>query len=100
MVAIPRIVGVRDPTDPFTHKIHKAIYGQKGFDAEVFLERYRRHNREVREYFKDRPDDLLEMDMDSGQNWDELCRFLGKPVPACAYPREFVTKVGGMNVHA
>lgn len=81
-------------TDPFTHKIHKAVYGQKGFDAEIFLARYRRHNAEVREYFKDRPEDLLVMDMDFNPGWDGLCRFLDKPAPECEYPREFVTGRG------
>ncbi len=72
-------------TDPFTHKIHKVLYGQKGFDAELFLERYRRHNAEVLEYFKDRPDDLLVMDINK-DGWWALCRFLGKPVPSMDYP--------------
>ena len=31
-----------------------------------FLARYRRHNAEVREHFKDRPNDLLVMDIDAG----------------------------------
>ncbi len=78
-------------TDPFTHKIHKAIYGQKNFDADIFLARYRRHNAEVRGYFKDRPNDLLDMDMDANPGWEALCRFLDKPTPVCPYPREFVT---------
>jgi hypothetical protein len=78
-------------TDSFTHKIHKAIYGQKHFDAEIFLARYRRHNAEVREYFKHRPDDLLVMDMDSNPGWLDLCNFLDKPIPDCVYPTAFIT---------
>lgn len=77
--------------DPFTHKIHKAVYGTKGFDEAIFRERYRRHNSEVREYFKDRPNDLLVMDMDSNPGWQDLCKFLNKPVPGVGYPRAFVT---------
>lgn len=76
-------------TDPFTHKIHKALYGQRGFDAEIFLARYRQHNAEVLEYFKRRKD-LLVMDMDRGAGWSQLCGFLGKTRPAVEYPREFV----------
>ena len=78
-------------TDPFTHRVHKLLYGQKVFDAEVFLARYRRHNAEVTEYFKDRPNDLLVMDMDAGAGWTEICPFLGKPVPTVPYPRAFTT---------
>ena len=73
-------------TDPFTHQVHKLLYGQKGFDAQVFLERFRRHNAEVREYFKNRPGDLLEFDVD-GAAWDPLCAFLGKQIPSEDYPR-------------
>ena len=73
-------------TDPFTHKIHKFIYGQKHFDREIFLERYRSHNKEVIEYFKSRPEDLLIMDMSHQDGWFELCRFLDKHIPNVPYP--------------
>jgi hypothetical protein len=95
-------------TDPFTHQVHKLVYGQKGFDAEIMLARYRRHNAEVREYFKDRPNDLLEMHMDGGDErtpqgervryprppagWPELCAFLNRPIPDRPYPRKFITQ--------
>jgi hypothetical protein len=79
-------------TDPFTHKVHKALYGQKGFDEEIFRARYRRHNAEVMEYFKDRPLDLLIMDMEKDTGWQELCPFLNKPIPAEDYPKAFVTR--------
>jgi hypothetical protein len=69
---------------PISNQLHTALYGQKDFDALVFLERYRRHNAEVREYFKDRPNDLLVMDIDAG--WSDLCTFLGSPVPNVPYP--------------
>jgi hypothetical protein len=78
-------------TDPFTHKIHREVYGQKGFDPGVFLARYRQHNHEVLEYFRDRPQDLLVMNMSEGAGWRELCGFLGVPVPSARYPLEFAT---------
>ena len=78
-------------TDPFTHKIHKEVYGQKGFDETIFLNRFRQHNAEVMEYFKGRPNDLLVMDMDEGAGWPELCRFLQKPEPSVPYPRKMRT---------
>jgi hypothetical protein len=87
-------------TDPFSHQIHKEIYGQRNFDPTVFLERYRRHNIEVREYFKDRPNDLLIMEMSSiaeGQaydGWPKLCQFLGQPIPTAPYPIKFQTVFG------
>lgn len=73
--------------DPFTKIIHKAVYGQLGFNAELMLRKYREHNATVLEYFKDRSNDLLVMDMGSNTaHWSELCKFLGVPVPKCAYP--------------
>lgn len=71
-------------SDPFSHALHKIVYGQKGFDADVMLERYRRHNAEVREYFAGRSDDLLVTRAADG--WEKICRFLGKPVPSMPYP--------------
>jgi hypothetical protein len=82
-------------TDPFSHKIHKAIYGQKGFDEAIFRARYRRHNAEVREYFADRPQDLLIMHMDRQPGWTGLCRFLNRPTPAAPYPEAFATRNHG-----
>lgn len=79
--------------DPFTHKAHKLLYGQKGFNAELFLERYRRHIDEVFEHFGDRLDDLMVMDMDDPccGGWTSLCGFLDKPIPAVPYPHAFKT---------
>jgi hypothetical protein len=79
---------------PFSNTIHKALYGQKYFDALVFLERYRRHNAEVLDYFKDRPNDLLVMDMDKNAGWKELCGFLGGTIPSCPYPKAYPTRHG------
>jgi hypothetical protein len=80
--------------DPFTHKAHKLLYGQKGFDAELFLNRYRRHNAEVFDYFerRGRMDDLCILDMGTENAWPELCRFLGKPLPDVPYPVAFKTE--------
>lgn len=78
--------------DPFTHRVHQMLYGRKDFDEGVFLERYRRHNAEVREYFRGRPQDLLVMDMDRGAGWQELCGFLKRPEPNVAYPFVFKTE--------
>ncbi len=71
---------------PFSNRIHTVLYGQKDFDAEIFLARYRRHNAEVLEYFKNRPGDLLVMDMDSSPGWKGICSFLGTPIPLVPYP--------------
>jgi hypothetical protein len=74
---------------PFTHRLHHLVYGRKTFDADIFLRRYRAHNREVSEYFKDRPGDLLTYRI--GDGWPNLCNFLGRKIPSVAYPHELST---------
>lgn len=79
-------------SDPFTHKIHREVYGQKWFHEYTFRQRYRRHNEEVYSYFNNgcAPNfQLLNMEVDNC--WGKLCRFLDQPVPDVPYPQEFVT---------
>jgi hypothetical protein len=45
------------------------------------------HEARVRAHFADRPDDLLVLDISSGDGWQELCPFLGHPVPNVPFPR-------------
>ncbi len=53
---------------------------------DVYTTRYEAHNAAVRTYFSDRPGDLLVIDLSEGGNWEKLCPFLGKPVPAQPFP--------------
>jgi hypothetical protein len=53
---------------------------------ETYLARFRRHYEQVEAYFRHRPQDLLSMDLTAGDGWDELCPFLGVPVPATPFP--------------
>ena len=52
----------------------------------VYMERYERHNREVLEYFRNRPDDLLLLELAKGHGWPELCAFLDRPLPSTPFP--------------
>lgn len=51
-----------------------------------YLEVYTRHEQDVRDWFKDRPEDLLIMDLERGDGWPALCCFLGEPTPAGDFP--------------
>jgi hypothetical protein len=51
------------------------------------LERVERHDREVLDYFADRPDDLLVVDWAKGDGWLQLCAFLGIKEPGVPFPR-------------
>ncbi len=77
---------------PITNRLHHVLYGRVDFDAPTMVTHYRRHNAEVLNYFKDRPEDLLVLDMDKGAGWTELCEFLSQPIPNIPYPREYATK--------
>ncbi len=48
------------------------------------------HNAAVRSYFADRPGKLLEMQFSAGDGWQELCGFLGHPVPDMPFPHSNV----------
>jgi Sulfotransferase domain len=69
---------------------HEFIYGRgKGLpkeDKEHTINVYQQHNKEVQDYFKDRPDDLLVIDFTKGEDWHALCNFLGKEIPSQPFP--------------
>ena len=50
------------------------------------------HYSERKKYFKDRPNDLLVMNICNGEGWEKLCPFLNKPVPDAPFPKENVTE--------
>ncbi len=62
------------------------FYRPVGREA-AFRRIYEQHNTAVRTYFASRPDQLLELCLERGDGWDELCRFLGEAVPAMPVPR-------------
>lgn len=47
---------------------------------------YENHNKSVREYFKDRPQDLLEVCWETGDGWRELAEFLNLDIPRIPFP--------------
>ena len=67
-------------------EMHHALYGQNHFTEDVFREAFRRHNRQVKEYFSDRPDDLLVIDIAQDEKWTALCPFLDVEHPNEPFP--------------
>jgi hypothetical protein len=75
------------PLQPFVRS--RMFNGHLWFEdefADDYLRAYRDHNREVMEYFRDRPDDLLVMDVEKGDGWEKLCGFLDIDIPDAAFP--------------
>lgn len=76
----------RGKTTPMRRLVYGEAAGSPEGNEEIYKARMRRHNREVREYFRDRPDDLLVIDLAQGGGWEPICAFLGHPVPAEPFP--------------
>jgi Sulfotransferase domain len=62
------------------------LYGTVCFEISKMSRTYIRHHEEVRDYFRERPNDLLEIDFTRGGGWDKICAFLELPVPAEPFP--------------
>lgn len=70
------------------NKARRKIYGLIPTEAtdEQLIERYERHNADVQRHFADRTDDLIVVNWESGDGWEQLCNFLGKPIPKKPFP--------------
>ncbi len=76
----------RRPSE-FVLRVRMAVYGVVAFHAGRLRYVYEKHVRDVKEYFKDRPADLLALNICAGEGWGKLCSFLNhKPVPPSAFP--------------
>lgn len=71
----------------FMYWMRRKIYDVKDFELEKMTEGYRRHEKSVLDYFRDRTADLLVMDICAGDGWRKLCPFLEKEVPEESFPR-------------
>jgi hypothetical protein len=74
----------------------KLIYGvgsPAGNEA-IYKRRFLAHNQEVVDYFADRPNDILIMDVTKGDGWELLCPFLGHPIPDSPFPHSNLSNKG------
>lgn len=65
--------------------VYGATRGSPVGNKDIWLLHYNRHNAEVLEFFKDKPNFIV-MDITKGDGWEKLCAFLGKPVPDAPFP--------------
>ncbi|MGP1275625.1 MAG: sulfotransferase family protein [Caulobacterales bacterium] len=68
--------------------LRAAVYGCYTYVPGRFSWVYDRHVAEVKAYFKDRPEDLLVIDVCAGEGFEKLAPFLGVPVPAEPFPHK------------
>lgn len=62
------------------------VFGLNAFDAELLPLRRAEYHRDVKKFFADQPERLLELDICGGDGWEPLCNFLDKPVPDQDFP--------------
>ena len=74
------------------------LYGTDVFDDERFASGYARFVDGAREYFKDRPGDLLIINITGDEGWEKLCPFLQRPVPDIPFPKANVTQLRWMSI--
>jgi Sulfotransferase domain len=76
------------PEATYMSAIHERLYGTAGFDPDRFSTAYDDYQRRVGEHFRERPADLLTVDICGGDGWDPLCGFLNAPIPRTEFPWE------------
>ena len=65
------------------------------YDRKTNIDWYQRRIEQVLEYFKDRPGQLLVMNICNGEGWEKLCPFLGLSTPQLPFPSANTTpKIG------
>ncbi len=65
-------------------------YGTTSYDPVLFQDAYQRHIQHVQNYFAHRHQDLLIMNISSGEGWERLCHFLEHSIPEQPFPQENV----------
>lgn len=83
-----------------TRQLHTDLYGCFEFDSDKYVSGYDRFMSGVLNYFKDRPQDLLVIDICGGENWAQLCSFLGKPIPHAPFPLTNVSAIQRMDIQS
>lgn len=81
------------PRDYHTHQYGYPL-SNENFQVDVCRRTWERHHADVAEFFKDKPDSLLWVELDD-LSWEPICRFLGCAVPNVRFPRCNVDLRGG-----
>jgi 3'-phosphoadenosine 5'-phosphosulfate (PAPS) 3'-phosphatase len=79
-------------------RLFEDLYGTNEFDPALFAAGYDRFVAGALEYFKDRPGDLLVLNVTAGEGWEKLCPFLGRSIPEVPFPKANVTQIRWMKI--
>ncbi|AWM13010.1 hypothetical protein DI487_03455 [Flavobacterium sediminis] len=71
-----------------SYPYHDYIYEDSDMfsDSEKYIQVYKQHNSSVREFFKDKPKQLLEINLKEDDKWEKICTFLNVKVPQRDFP--------------
>jgi tetratricopeptide (TPR) repeat protein len=88
--------GINNPKELRAQGLKKRLNGLPGW-AEMILyarhdsweEAYIYYDSRVRKFFQDKPPEkFIELSICDGEEWDNLCFFLGKDIPGCRFPTQ------------
>lgn len=68
-------------------EIRRQVYGSVDWDRELYTNAYTKHDEDVRNYFSDRPDDLLILDIIGGDPVSKVTDFLGIETKLTEFPK-------------
>lgn len=83
-----------------SNQLFMDLYGSTIYDENKFREGYENFTSGVHRHFKDRPQDLLVMDIAADDGWEKLCPFLNMPVPDVPFPKANVTRIRWLDINA
>jgi hypothetical protein len=79
-------------TNHIYYKYRMEQFGINKYNGDIFSNMYDKHNQEVKDYFKYRPNDLLVLNICNGEGWSKLCCFLNKKIPDKPFPLDNVSR--------
>lgn len=88
-----------DKLNKASNQLFIDLYGCTVFDEQMFMRGYANFTSGVYQYFKNRPQDLLVMDIAAGDGWEKLCAFLNAPIPDIPFPRANVTQIRWLDIN-
>ncbi|MEA3499815.1 MAG: sulfotransferase [Candidatus Marinimicrobia bacterium] len=74
------------PISPMHEWIYGKGMGQIAAEKANTINVYNKHIKDVREYFKNRPNDFLEINIIKDGGWEKICNFLNKDIPEEPFP--------------
>lgn len=75
------------PSPGFVRDVRLMSYGITSFAEDRFRYVHGVHQQMVKQYFHDRQESLLVMNLFEGDSWSKLCTFLGCEIPDIPFPK-------------